>query len=155
MALEFNTIGVKLKYAVESTAGTRPTTGYTEIPDIKDFPDMEMSPSRIEVTNLSDPVRRYISGILEAGDDMAFTANLTTALKTLWATIVTAYGTAHTAGKQMWFELAIPNFDSFYWAGEPAQLGISGKGVSDVMETTLHITPNEIVGFAAASTTTP
>ncbi len=154
MALEFNTIGIKLKYCVETTAGTRPTTGYTQIPDIKDFPDMAMSPSRIEVSNLEDTVRRYISGILEAGDDMAFTANLTADLKTKWAALVTAYGTAHAAGKQTWFELAIPNFDSFYWAGEPAALGISGAGVSAVVETTLHVIPKEIVGFAAASTTT-
>ena len=35
MALEFNTIGVKLRYAIEATAGSRPTTSYTEIPDIK------------------------------------------------------------------------------------------------------------------------
>lgn len=155
MALEFNTIGIKLKYCVETTAGTRPTTGYTQIPDIKDFPDMAMSPSRIEVSNLEDTVRRYIGGILEAGDDMAFTANLTANLKTLWTALVTAYGTAHAAGKQVWFELAIPNFDSFYWAGEPAALGISGAGVSAVVETTLHVIPNEIVGFSAASTTTP
>lgn len=153
MALEFNTIGIKLKYCVETTAGTRPTTGYTQIPDIKDFPDMAMSPSRIEVSNLEDTVRRYIGGILEAGDDMAFTANLTANLKTIWSALVTAYGTAHAAGKQTWFELAIPNFDSFYWAGEPAALGISGAGVSAVVETTLHVIPNEIVGFSAASTT--
>jgi hypothetical protein len=155
MALEFNTIGIKLKYAVEATAGTRPTSNYTEIPDIKDFPDMAMSPSRIEVSNLADKVRRYISGILEAGDDMAFTANLTANLKTVWTALVAAYGTAHAAGKQTWFELAIPNFDSFYWAGEPSDLGINGAGVSAVVETSLHIVPNEIVGFAAASTTTP
>ena len=151
MALEMNSIGVTLKWASEASAGSRPTSGYTEIPDIKDFPDMAMSPSRIEVTNLADRVRRYISGILEAGDDMSFTANLTASLKTAWASVVSTYTTVHSAGKQIWFELAIPNFSSFYWAGEPAALGISGAGTSAVLETTLHTIPNEITGFAAAS----
>ena len=42
MANELSSAGVKLKYAVEATAGTRPTAGYTalgglvEIPDIND-----------------------------------------------------------------------------------------------------------------------
>ena len=58
MALEFNTIGVKLKYAVETSAGTRPTSGYTQIPDIKSTPAIDINPNKIEVTNLEDEYRR-------------------------------------------------------------------------------------------------
>ena len=58
MALEFNTIGVKLGYAVESSAGTRPTSGYTQIPDIKNTPAIDINPNKIEVTNLEDEYRR-------------------------------------------------------------------------------------------------
>lgn len=155
MALEMNTIGIRVKYACESTAGTRPTTNYTEIPDVKSFPDMNMAPSRIEVTNLVDTVRRYIAGILEAGDDMAFTANLTADLNTKWTACVAAYATAIANGKQTWFEIVIPNFNSFYFAGEPVALGVNGGGVSGVLETTLHVIPNQFAGFAASSTTTP
>ena len=54
MALEFNTIGIRLKYCTESSAGTRPTSGYTEIPDIKALPEIAMTPSNLEVTNLVD-----------------------------------------------------------------------------------------------------
>ena len=54
MALEFNTIGVKVNYCVETTAGTRPTSGYTNIPDIKSIPDINLTPSNIDVTNLVD-----------------------------------------------------------------------------------------------------
>lgn len=152
MALELSTIGVRLKYAVEETAGTRPTTNYTEIPDIKSFPDANMTPSNIEVSNLVDTIRRYIPGILEAGDDMAFDANLTANLKTIWAALKTAADTAYAAGKLTWFEIAIPTFDSFYFAGLPADIGLKGAGVSNALETTLHITPNKFAGFAAAST---
>ena len=62
MALELNTIGIKLKYCVETTAGTRPTSGYTEIPDIKDTPNFDFNPSKQQVTNLSDSVHRYKEG---------------------------------------------------------------------------------------------
>ena len=54
MALELSTSGVLLKYAVESTAGTRPTTGYTQVPNIKSIPDFNPEPESLEVTDLSD-----------------------------------------------------------------------------------------------------
>lgn len=56
MALEISTAGVALKYATETTAGTRPTTGYTAIPNIKETPDFNPEPSTLEVTDLSDLV---------------------------------------------------------------------------------------------------
>ncbi len=54
MALELSTAGVLLKYACETTAGTRPTTGYTQIPNIKSIPDFNPEPESLEVTDLSD-----------------------------------------------------------------------------------------------------
>ena len=44
MALEFNTIGVKLGYSIGSGT-TRPTSGYTNIPDLKTIPGAELTPS--------------------------------------------------------------------------------------------------------------
>ena len=152
MALEFNTIGVKLGYAVEASAGTRPTSGYTNIPDIKTIPGIELSPSKLEVTNLVDKYKRYVNGVMDAGDDVAVTANLTAALKTLWASLVSAAGTAWASGKSTWFEISIPGFDSFYFAGIPTEMGFNEMGVDAVAEASLHIIPNSIAGWAAAST---
>ena len=58
MALEFNTIGVKLKWAVETTKGSRPASGYVQIPDITSTPAIDINPNKIEVTNLEDEYRR-------------------------------------------------------------------------------------------------
>lgn len=152
MALEFNTIGVKLGYAVEASAGTRPTTGYTNIPDIKNLPAIDLNPSKLEVTNLVDRYKRYIAGVMDAGDDIAVTANLTASLKTLWASMVSAASAAWASQKSTWFEISIPNFDSFYFAGIPTEMGVSELGVDAVAEASLHIIPNQIAGWAAAST---
>lgn len=153
MALEFNTIGVKLKYCVETTAGSRPESGYTNIPDIKQTPAIDINPQKIQVTNLVDPYHRYIDGVKEVGDSFDFTANLTASLKTIWASMVSAANSAWTSGKTTWFEISIPNFDSFYFAGRPVELGVNEMGVDAVIESTLHIVPNEIGGWASASTT--
>ncbi len=152
MALEFNTIGVKLGYCVESTAGSRPTTAYVNIPDIKGIPSIDLTPSKLEVTNLVDKYRRYITGVLDAGDDINVTANLTASLKTAWAALVAAAGSAWTSGKSTWFEISIPNFDSFYFAGIPTDMGVNELGVDAVAEASLHIIPNQIAGWATAST---
>ena len=153
MALEFNTIGVKVLYAVETSAGSRPVSGYVEIPDIKGTPAIDFNPAKIQVTNLKDRYHRYIDGVMDVGDDFPFTANLTASLKTAWNSMVSAAKTAWASQKSTWFEIAIPNFDSFYFAGVPSELGINEMGVDSVIESTLHVVPNQIAGWASASTT--
>ena len=151
MALEFNTIGVKVKYCVETSAGTRPTSGYTQIPDVKSTPAIDINPNKIEVTNLEDQYRRYIDGVKDVGDSFDFTCNLTADLKTKWASCVSAAASAWASGKSTWFEIAIPNFDSFYFAGIPTELGVNELGVDAVIESTLHVVPNSIAGWSTAS----
>lgn len=151
MALEFNTIGVKLGYCVETTAGSRPTTTYVNIPDVKTIPGIDLTPSKLEVTNLIDKYRRYITGVLDAGDDINVTANLTASLKSVWASLVAAAGSAWASGKSTWFEISIPGFDSFFFAGIPTEMGFNEMGVDAVAEASLHIIPNQIAGWATAS----
>ena len=152
MALEFSTIGVKVKWAVETTIGSRPTSGYSEIPDIKSIPDISMTPNQIEVTNLQDKVRRFVPGVQDAGSNLQMTANYTRNLVTVWGSMVSAAETAWASGKATWFEIAIPNADSYYIAGMPTALGVNSMGVDAVIETSLSVVPNQIVGWAAAST---
>lgn len=152
MANELSTAGVTLNYAVETTAGTRPTTGYIKIPGIKGIPDLNPEPNNLEVTDLSDTEwKRYIGGLKDPGGALAFGANLTAAFKTAWETLITAYeGGAPT--KATWFEIKIPGFDSFYFAGIPAALGMSGMEVDAVLEVDAYISPNQIDGWDTAST---
>ena len=152
MAHEFNTIGVKLNYVVETTAGSRPTSGVTNIPDIKNIPGFDMTPNQLPVTNLEDGVERFIDGVKTLGGDKTITANLTASLKTVWASLVAAAKTAWASGKSTWFEVEIPNFDSFWFAGIPTEMGLSEIGVDAVMEAQLHIIPNQLVGLAAKHT---
>ena len=153
MALELSTAGVSLKYCVETTAGTRPTASYTAVPNIKETPDFNPEPSTLEVTDLSDTVwKRYIAGLKDPGGALSFTANLTSAFKTAWETLVTAYTTAASSSKATWFEINVPTVGSFYFAGIPSELGINGMQVDAVAEVSVYITPNKIHGWDTAST---
>jgi hypothetical protein len=153
MALELSTAGASLKYCVETTAGTRPTASYTAVPNLKETPDFNPEPSTLEVTDLSDTVwKRYIAGLKDPGGALSFTANLTSAFKTAWEGLVTAYETGIAASKQTWFEINVPTVGSFYFAGVPSSLGINGMSVDEVAEITVYVTPNKIHGWDTAST---
>ena len=153
MALEISTAGILLKYAAETTAGTRPTTGYTTLPNIKSTADFNPEPNTLEVTDLSDLVwKRYIEGLRDPGGAMSFTANLTSAFKTAWETLVTSYSTAFASSKLVWFEIMVPTIGSFYFAGKPAELGINGYETDAVAEINVYITPNKIEGWGTSST---
>lgn len=153
MAQELSTAGVLLKYAAAASGTTRPTSGYTTIPNIKSIPDFNPEPESLEVTDLSDTTwRRYIAGLRDPGGALAFTANLTTGFKTAWTTLCTAYATALASGKSMWFEIYVPSFGSFYFAGIPTELGMSAMDVNAVLEITAFITPNLIHGWDTSST---
>ena len=153
MALEISTAGIQLRYAVESSAGTRPTTSYQVVPNIKSTPDFNPEPSTLEVTDLSDTVwKRYIAGLKDPGGALAFTANLTSAFKTVWNDIVSAYSTAKSNNKAMWFEIYVPTVGSFFFAGIPSELGINAYDVDAVAEITVYITPNKIHGWDTSST---
>ena len=153
MALEISTAGVLLKYCAETTAGTRPTTGFTTVPNIKETPDFNPEPSTLEVTDLSDLVwKRYIAGLKDPGGALSFTANLTSAFKTAWEALCAAYTTALADSKAVWFEIMVPTVGSFYFAGIPAELGINGMSVDAVAEISVYITPNQIEGWGNSST---
>lgn len=155
MALEMSSAGVRVAYCVETTAGTRPTSGYTLISNIKSVPDLNPQPSQLDCTDLSDEqFKRYIPGLQDTSGSIAFSANNTNTFLTEWAGIVTAFETAHASNKSMWFEIRIPKMtNSFFFSGEPTPLGLGAIEVDQVLTIDAYITPNKIVGWATKSTT--
>ena len=156
MANELSTAGILVKYAAETTAGTRPTTGYTSIPNITEISSLNPEPNTLEVTDLADTQwKRFIAGLKDVGGSVSLTANFTSAFKTAWEAVVTAYGTAASASpaKAMWFEIYVPGFASFYFAGKPAAMGFDGASVDSVFQGSVYITPNQIEGWGTSSAT--
>ena len=144
MSQRFSTLGMKLQYCVETTAGTRPTTGYTEIPEVKSVPDLNPQPNGIDVTPLSETgYVQYVDGLKDVGGVLAFTANLNEALMTAWATLITAYTTGQGTSKATWFCVTHPSLSkAVFFEGKPVPLGLSGAEVNSALETTLYIAPN-------------
>ena len=155
MANAVSTAGMLVKYAVEATAGTRPTSGYTTIPGVKAIPELFNDPNTLQSTALDATKNHtYIPGLGDSGGSAGLTVNDYKAFRDEWDDCVDAYD-ALTGGKQMWFEFAYQDgsdLDSFYFPGQPLPLGFGGAEVDSVLENTANILPQGDYLFAAAST---
>lgn len=156
--IRLSTAGITFNYAVETTAGVRPTSGYIEIPEVTDVPETSAAPSTIDATPLSAKrTKIYINGLVDLGGALSYTANLSQPLLTLWNnTIVPAYETAIADGKNMWFCLIIPGFeDAFYYTGVPTRIGGPAAAADSVLQITLPVTPSNEPDWYPAPTSTP
>lgn len=143
MGVALSTLGVAVGYAFETTSGTRPTTGYTILKDIKEVPDFNPAPDTIEVTPLiNQEYKTYIQGLKDLGGDLAFTANFTQELLDAYNTDSTGIIAQYESGKAMWLVIDHPKLDkSLFINVAPSKLGLNSMSVNSAMEITLHFTP--------------
>ena len=143
MSQRFSTAGMRLYYVVESTAGTRPTTGLTKIPEVKSIPSFNPAPDVIDSTTLEETeYRTFVAGLKDLGSALEFGANITEDLITAWEACVTAFD-GLTGGKAMWFYIVHDQLTkAIAFEGEPSPLGLNESSVGAMLETSLYITPN-------------
>ena len=143
MAINLSTAGIHLKYAVEETAGTRPTTGYVDLKGVKSTPNLNPSPDTLETTDLNETeYKTSIDGLKDLGGALEFNFNLTQELVEKWEELMTAYEAAKASGKAVWFLIYIPGLtNGMYFPGNPSDMGIPETEVNSVLEITNYITP--------------
>lgn len=145
MAIPITSIGAKVSFAFETTAGTRPTTGYTKIPAITEIPEMNPSPEMLDTTSMDN--LEYTTGVqgLKTLDSLAFTARFSQELFDLYegtSGIKAQWGTAKSSEKAMWLCIDIDGLDkSCYISVEPANLGMPSASTNSVIDVSLYFTP--------------
>lgn len=151
MAIELSTAGILLGYAVETSAGTKPTS-FTKIPGVKSLPDFNPEPSTQETTPLeATEWKTYIDGLKDPGSALSITVNMTEAFYEIWDDIMSAYNAAKSAGKKVWWEFYVPGLtNAFFFTGNPAPLGFAGAEVDSVLENTVYVVPTGEIGWATA-----
>lgn len=150
--LDLSTAGMKVAYAIESTAGTKPST-FTNIPKPKSIPDFNPEASALDTTSLNATEwKTYIKGLKDAGGALQITFNMSQDFITLWnTTIVAAAETAKAAGKALWFEFYHPSLtNGFFFTAEASELGFPSADVDAVFEGSVSITPTGNIGWATA-----
>lgn len=121
-------------YQVELHNSATGEGSFTKFADIKDFPDLFGEPNTLETTTLSDSMQTFIPGIKQV-EALAFTLNWD---KTIASKI------KGMEGKESYWKVIFSDGAEFSFAGQPA-LGVTGKGVDEVLEMTLTIVPSSVI----------
>lgn len=147
---DVTTLGVKFGYAVEATAGTRPASGYIQIPRCKSIGGVSLSPEQIDVSCLEDLVSKYADGRADTGGtwETSFHSDAITALGTL----LTSAATAKADGKGVWFVVWIPSLTKSFFvkAAVPSKLAMGEIGENSALEIPLSLTIEEYLGLETA-----
>ncbi len=145
MAIDLTTAGILVKWAVESTAGTRPTTGYAELVGVKSIPESGGAPNTLQTTVLKETVQHtYTMGLKDSGGAFALTVNDNDDFRTSFNAMYTAYETAKASGKALWIEYYEPGITgkaSWFFSAIPAPLSFGGAEVDAVLENTVYFVP--------------
>jgi hypothetical protein len=151
-----STIGVHLKYAVETEAGTRPTSGYIDLKGVKSIPALTAAPDTLETTTLNETeYKTYIPGLKDLGGSLEFTFNLSNEIKQAWDTLVTSYTAGIAANKRTWFFVDVPGLtQGLYFPGVPSPMGLPDMGVNSVAEVSNTITPTGAPTWASKPSST-
>ena len=126
------------------------TITYAKLIDIKDFPDLFGEPEQLETTTLSDGAQTFIPGI-KSQESLTFTANYT---KDDFMTVKDLEGT--DTPYAVWFGgtesqgvVTPTGSDGKYEFNGDIRVSISGKGVNEVLEMVLTITPSTPVSVGS------
>lgn len=149
--MDLSTAGIKFAWAVETTAGTKPSS-FTAINGAKSIPEMNPEPATLETTSLDATVwKTYIAGLKDPGGALGITFNDNDELQTAWAAFKAAHDSAKAEGKATWVEFYVPNMtNAFYFTADVSELGFGGADVDSVLENTGYVVPNGNIGWTTA-----
>lgn len=142
-----STVGAIVGYAIETTAGTKPTT-FKMLHRVNATDEIAIDVETIDASALEDTVERTIAGRGTTGGTFGVTVNVTDETIKEWETLIDAYETAKTSGKAMWYEEYFPALQkAFFTKVEPPTVipkpALEQNGLLTV---TMTMTINEYVG---------
>lgn len=150
-AVDLSTAGIHVGYAIEETAGTKPTV-FIDLPNPKSIPDFNPETGTYDVTSLNDTIwKRYIDGLKDPGGAIALTFGMTQVFLDMWEDICDKYDIAKISNKRMWLEFYHPRLEkAFFFTCIPARMGWAASDVDSAWDTSVSVTPTGEIGWADA-----
>lgn len=151
-----STLGVLFGYAVETTAGTKPTS-FTQLQRCNDIAGISLETEQIDASTLEDEITRYIAGRQDTGGTWSVTFNLTDETLAELEAMIAASEAGREENKQTWFVVWSPYLtDSFYVIAEPPKhIPMPGIAQNGLQTVELTFTINEYKGMDTAIKPTP
>lgn len=159
MAGEISTAGIKIQYAPEATANTRPTlasvykekaTGATlNIADyVTGISGLTAEWEQYDVTPLSETKRhRFVKGLQGNDGNLSLSCNINPTSREDWNKIVTEYA-ALTGGKGMWFCFTFQgDTKGAYFRCEPCEMGFPDVESAQAVQGAVQLIENQYAGW--------
>lgn len=145
-----STLGITLSYAVETTAGEKPTEGWQILHRINEIGEIGLDTETIDASALEDYTERTVAGRASTGGKWDVTFNATDATIGEWTDLITAYK-GLSGGKRMWFQTTVPGLtkSDFVVAQPPLQIPKPSAGQNELYTCTMSMAIEEYVGFDA------
>ena len=144
-----STIGVIFGWAVETTAGTKPTA-FKEIEECISIGGVELTSDKLDATPLKSTKKKYIKGHEDTGGELTTTFNYTDTFEKQWNEMYAAYKTAKASGLAMWFTAYHPSKkNANFYIVEPGSIPAPEYAVGNVLQVTIS---NTLVDLPEAST---
>lgn len=142
-----STLGVTFGYAVETSAGVKPTA-FTQLTRINAIGGISIEPEQIDASALEDAVTRYVKGRADTGGSFTITVNATDETMGEWTTLIQEYQ-ALGSGLRMWFETIVPGFDKSFFvvAQPPEQIPQPEIGQNELLTIEMNLTIEEYKGM--------
>ena len=146
-----STIGIEFGYALETTAGTKPTK-FTKLTRINSIGGIGLETEQIDASALEDYVTRYIAGRQDTGGSWPVTVNPTDDTIAEWTTLIDAYQDRADKNLSMWFVVWSPYLTkSFYIVAEPPKmLPMSEMAQNELQTIEIGLSINEFKGMDTA-----
>lgn len=143
-----STLGITFGYGSESSAGVKPAS-FTQLNRINNIGGISMDVEQIDASALEDYQTKYVAGRADTGGQWTVTVNFTDETADEWADVITAYNTAQAAGKNLWFEVILPNqSDAFFVIAQPPQqLPMPEIGQNELLTVDIVLTVVEYKGW--------
>ena len=142
-----STLGSLTGYAVETTAGTKPTT-FKMLHRINASDEIAIETETIDASALEDMIERTIAGRGSTGGTFGVTVNVTDETIAEWEALIEEYETAKASGKAMWYEEYFPTLQKAFFTKiePPTVIPKPAREQNGLLTVTMTLTINEYVG---------
>lgn len=147
-----STLGVKLFYGVETTAGEKPAS-FEQLTRINEISGISLETEQIDASALEDEITKYVAGRQDTSGTWSVTVNLTDETIAEWTKVISDYA-ALTGGKKMWFEVYSPGYSKAFFvvAEPPKHIPMPDMAQNELNTVEMTLTINEYKGMDTAVT---
>lgn len=127
--------GIEFYYNPADATATLPASGWVQVTDLQEIPDLGGTPDNVEVTTLDDASRRYIAGLKDYGD-LSFTFLYDNSSAASNYRVLKGF-----EGAVKWYQIELPDGTKFSFKAEVTTI-VAGAGVNAALTFTANLALN-------------